>query len=208
MLGSKGKDFKEWFQEYMGLDGNYLRKDSDVIQVVNSDELDPDFVEQRIQELAPKDPVTKGFCAKCQDLFDNWPTLGDSSTREHESERDPDKDGWEHVVARPCSTFELEGSTRAGCRFCAFLLQSLKDSKLLDTFRKIEARFHHLDENATSSLSIQNWGTSPTQLLWLNLPGKICTSCNHGIALEVKVESCFLPASGTSCFNGRISQSC
>ena len=206
MLGSEGKDFKEWFQEYTAVDGNKLFGDSDVIQVVNSDELDADFVEQRIRELAPKAFATKGFCAKCQDLFDNWPTLGGSSTREHDSKPDPDEDGWEHAVARSCSTFELEGSTRSGCRFCTFLLQSLKDNELLDTFRKIEARLYHLDENAMSSLSIQNWGTNPTQLLWLNLPGKVCTYCNS--ALGVRLESCFLPASGTSCFTGIMVESC
>ena len=45
-LGSDEKDFKEWFQMYTVADGNWLTKDSDVIQAVNSDELDADFVEQ------------------------------------------------------------------------------------------------------------------------------------------------------------------
>lgn len=139
MLGSDGKDFKEWFQEYTAIEADDLFRDSNIIQVVNSDKLDADFVEQRIRESAPKAPVTNGFCASCQDLFDNWPTLGGSSTREHDSKPDPDEDGWECTNARLCSTFELEGSARFRCRFCTFLLQSLKDSELLDTFRKIEA---------------------------------------------------------------------
>jgi len=189
---------KEWFQEYTTADGNNLYKDSNVVQIVNSDDLDTDFVEQRIRESTPKAPVTKGVCAKCQDLFENWPTLGGSSTREHDSEPDHDEDGWEHAVARSCTTFELEGSAHSGCRFCTFLLQGLKDSKLLDTFRKIETRLYHLGENAMVSLSIQNWGTNPIQLLWLNLPGKVCTHCNSGIASELKFDSAFLPASGVS----------
>jgi len=193
----QGNDFKRWYQEYTAVDGHALNKDSPLIRVVNSDELDADFIEQQILESTSRLPITKGFCIKCQDLFDNWPTLGRSSLREHDSEPDRDEEGWEHAVARSCSTYELEGATRAGCRFCTFLLQSLKDSQLLETFRKIEARLYHLDKNATSSLSVQNWGTGPRQLLWLNLPGKVCEGCNQGIALHINFDSCFLPALGT-----------
>ncbi len=193
----QGNDVKRWYQEYTAADGNDLYKDSPLIQVVNSDHLDADFIEQRILESLQRLPITKGFCIKCQELFDNWPTLGRSSLREHDSKPDQDEEGWEHAVARSCSTYELEGATRSGCRFCAFLLQSLKESELLQTFRSIEARLYHLDENATSSLSIQNWGACPQQLLWLNLPGKVCSNCNAGIASAVKFDSCFLPVSGT-----------
>lgn len=200
MLGSKAEVFTEWFRKYIEADGNNLSTDSDIIQAVDSDELDAEFVEQRIKESAPNAPIIKGFCAKCQSLFAHWPTVGGSSTREHDSKPGLDG-GWEHAVApQSCNTFELEGSARSGCRFCRFLLQSLKDSDLLGTFRKIEARLYHLDENALSSLSIQNWGSNPIQLLWLNLPGKICTYCNDGIALEVNFESCFLPESGLPFF--------
>lgn len=207
MRGSKAKVFTEWFREYTAAAGNRLSPNSDIVQAVDSDELDAKFVEQRIKESTPNVPIVKGFCAKCQSLFDHWPTIGDSSTRVHNSKPSPDG-GWEHTVARPCNTFELEGSTRSGCRFCTFLLQSLKDTNLLGTFRKIEARLCHLDENALSSLSIQNWGTSPIQLLWLNLPGKICTGCNFGIASSVKFESRFLPESGLPCFADIMAYSC
>ncbi|KFY10911.1 hypothetical protein V492_04782 [Pseudogymnoascus sp. VKM F-4246] len=194
MLGSKAKDFTEWFREYTAADGNDLSRNSDIIQAVDSDDLDVKFVEQRIKESAPKAPIAKGFCAKCQSLFDHWPTLGDSSTRKNGSKPTPDE-GWEHAVARSCSTFELESSTRSGCRFCAFLLQILKDSDYLAIFRKIEARLYHLNEDGLSSLSVQNWGTNPIQLLWLNLPGKICTKCYSGIAISTGFESDFLPES-------------
>jgi hypothetical protein len=76
---------------------------------VNSDELDADFTEIRILESIPRLPVTKGFYAKCQDLFDNWPTIGRLYMREHDSKPDTDEDGWEHATARSCSTYELEG---------------------------------------------------------------------------------------------------
>jgi hypothetical protein len=192
-------DFGAWWNEYTAADGNNLSKDSTLVQALNSDELDAAFVEQQVKKRAPKDPATGGFCAKCRGLFEDWPTLGDSSTRDHDSEPDPDQKGWEHATAVSYSTFELEGSAHSGCRFCSFLLQNLKDSKALDTYRKIEARLYALDKPQLSSLSIQNWGTNPSQLLWLNLPGKVCTSCNDGIALDVKFDSVFLPASGASC---------
>jgi hypothetical protein len=199
ILSSKAEISTEWFQEYMAADGNNLSAGSDIIQAVVSDDLDIKFVEQQIQESGPRAPIVNGFCDRCQNLFDHWPTIGGSSTREHDSMPNSDR-GDEHTVARPCSTFELEASTRSGCRFCTFLLQSLKDSDFLDTLRKIEARLYCLDEKALSSLSIQNWGTNPTQLLWLNLPGKICTNSNSGIARGIAFESRFLPASGVPYF--------
>lgn len=189
-------DLRQWFEEYKALDANDLFLTSSPIKAVEADELDPDFVEQRIQESTPKSIVGKGFCIKCQELFNNWPTLGDSSNRQHDSKPDPVEKGWEKTVARSISTFELEASTRAGCRFCAFMLQNLKDCKLLETSRKVEARLYQLGEDSTLSLSIQNWGTNPIQILWLNLPGKVCTSCNSGIALAGNSNSAFLPTSG------------
>jgi hypothetical protein len=207
ILGPKVEIFTEWFQEYMAADSDDLSEDSDIIRAVVSDELDVKFVEQRIQESGPRAPIVNGFCAKCQNLFDHWPTIGGSSTREHDSEPTSDW-GWERTIALSCSTFGLEYSTRSGCRFCTFLLQSLKDSNLLDTFRKIEARLYYLDENALSSLSIQNWGTYPIQLLWLSLPRKTCTFCNRGIAMSTMVESRFLPESGVLCFSDTIACPC
>jgi hypothetical protein len=195
ILDPTGKDYREWFEEYSLVEANKLRKDSELLQAVESDELNPGFIEQRIHESTPTVPFTNGFCAKCQGLFDNWPTLGSSSKRTHETQAAdfPGDKGWETAVARSCSTFELEGATRAGCRFCTFMLQSLKDSEMLDIFRKVEVRLYHLGEDAATSLSVQNWGENPLQLLWLNLPGKVCTSCNAGMALEVKFHGSFLP---------------
>jgi hypothetical protein len=135
------------------------------------------------------------FCARCHRLFDNWPTLDASSTREHDSEPGPEE-GWEYAIAVSYTTCELEGSACSGCKLCLFVLQSLKDAGLLDTFRKIEARLNRSQSPAKCSLSVQNWGANPKQLLWLNLPGKECTSCDLGIALSVIFNSTFLLASG------------
>lgn len=187
---------KQWFERYTALDANELCLNSSPVKAVQNDELDPNIVEQRIQHSAPVSIIGKRFCIKCQELFDDWPTLGDSSNRQHDSKPHPHEKGWEHTAARSISTFELEASTRAGCRFCTFMLQNLKDCKLLQVFRKVETRLYQLGEDSALSLSIQNWGTNPLQLLWLNFPGKVCTSCNSGIAAEGKFNSTFLPALG------------
>ncbi|TEY43180.1 hypothetical protein BOTCAL_0376g00120 [Botryotinia calthae] len=187
------ESLREWFEEYMSADANELYSDHCLVQAVASDALDEDLIEQRISNSATT-PILGRFCVKCQELFDNWPTLGNSSTREYNSKPGPEK-GCEHTAVRPCSSSELEVSTRAGCKFCALLVQRLKDEELLELFRKIENRLFLLGESLMSCLSIQNWGANPNQLLWLNLPGKICNSCNAGIASELKFYSSFLPVS-------------
>lgn len=186
---------REWFEKYMSEDAKILSINHHLVQAVASDELDEDLIEQRISNSATT-PILGRFCIKCQELFDNWPTLGNSSTREHDSEPGSEH-GWEHAAVRPCSSFELEASTRAGCKFCAFLIQGLKDKELLELFRKIENRLLLLGKHLMSYLSIQNWGANPQQLLWSNLPGKICNSRNVGIASELSFHSSFLPLSGS-----------
>lgn len=204
-----GRDYRQWFQEYSLLEPNKLYKDSELLKAVNTDELDLDLIEQRVQQSTPTTPLTNGFCSKCQEMFDNWPTLGISPKMTHESKPAdfPHGEGWETAVVRPCSTFELEGATRAGCRFCTFLLHSLTATGMLETFRKVEIRLDHLGEDATTSLSVQNWGKSPVQILWLNLPNKVCTHCNAGMAVEVKFHGSFLPEEGTRKLIGMITQS-
>jgi len=189
------RDYQEWFEEYSSLPSNSLSDDASVIKAVESDTLEKALVEEFIQGLIPATTVKNGFCAKCQFLLNNWPTLGKSSTRQHDSKPDS-QGGWEYVVARPCTTFEIEASALSGCRFCTFMLQNLKDAGLLDTFRKIEVRLYYLKDDWTASLSVQNWGPNSTQLLWINFPGKECTHCNFGIATETKMESKFLPVDG------------
>lgn len=163
-------DFKRWFEEYTAFDANELFLTSSPIKLVQADDLDPNFVEQRIQEATPKSIVGKGFCIKCQELFDDWPTVGGSSSRQHDSKPDPFEKGWETTVARSISTFELEASTRAGCRFCAFMLQNLKDCKLLEVFRKVEAGLYQLGEDSILSLSIQNCKLMGTLFLHSPIP--------------------------------------
>lgn len=193
-------DYRKWFRKYSLLEPNELKKDSEILKAVESDELDAAFIEERIQLSSPTIPIpsANGFCHNCQKMFDHWPTVGRSSQMTHKSSPSdfPGEKGWETAVARYCTTFEIEGGMRAGCRSCTFLLQGLKDTELLDIYRKVEARLYHLDEATTTSLSIQNWGQNPIQLVWLNLPGKVCTNCNAGMAIESKFSSSFLPEEG------------
>ncbi|TGO48251.1 hypothetical protein BCON_0246g00200 [Botryotinia convoluta] len=184
---------REWFEEYMSIDANIIGSNHRLVRAVASDKLDKDLFEKRILDSATI-PILGRFCIKCQEIFDNWPTLGNYSTREHDSEPGPE-DGWEHIAVSLCSSFEIESSTRAGCKFCALLIQRLKDKKLLDIFRKIENRLLLLGEKPMLCLSIQNWCENSHQLLWLNLPGKVCNHCNDGIAAELKFDSTFLPVS-------------
>ncbi|KAI9642444.1 hypothetical protein NHQ30_009249 [Ciborinia camelliae] len=191
-FGANDEDLERWFEEYKSIDAEKLETSHNVIEAVSSDELDEDFVERQIQESQPSH-VIRGICTKCQNLFDNWPTLDNSSTVENYSVPCQERWAWKHTVSqRSSSTFELEASMRAGCRFCAFLLQSLKDDELLETFRKIEVRLIHLHDDSTSSLSIQNFGMAAGQTLWLNLPGKICKKWNRGIAKIQKSGTYFL----------------
>ncbi|KAF7885879.1 uncharacterized protein EAF02_004388 [Botrytis sinoallii] len=192
-LNAQKEGLREWFEEYMSTDANLLSSNHHLLQAVASDKLDKDLFERRVLDLKIT-PILGRFCIKCQELFDDWPTLGDSSTREHDSEPGSEG-GWEHTAVRPCSLFELEASTRAGCKFCAFLIQRLKDRELVELFRKIENRVLLLGGSSMSFLSIQNWCTNPKQLLWLNLPGKVCNNCNKGIAFGQAILSSFLPVS-------------
>ncbi|KAF7935027.1 uncharacterized protein EAE98_003072 [Botrytis deweyae] len=192
-FNAQNEGLREWFEEYMSTDAYDLYSDHHLLQAVASDELDENLFEQRILDSAAT-PILGRFCIKCQELFDSWPTLGNSSTREHVSEPGSEH-GWEHTAVRPCNSFELEASTRAGCKFCAFLIQRLKDTRLLDLFRRIENRLLLLSERSISYISIQNADINPIQLLWLNLPGKVCNDCNHGIAMELVFVSSFLPVS-------------
>jgi hypothetical protein len=54
-----------------------------------------------------------------------------------------------------------------------------------------------LGDGAMASLSLQNWGENTSQLLWMNLPGKVSDHCNAGIAPYTGFESAALESSGT-----------
>ncbi|KAF1849039.1 HET-domain-containing protein [Cucurbitaria berberidis CBS 394.84] len=184
---------QKWHKEYNAADGN-LKLDDAIIQEVQIDTLDEDTVERCITELAGEVPVTNGFCGDCQHLFNNWPDLSDPEVKDPSTGLHWPGSGadWKHTVAQECHSLVLEAAARNGCRFCAFVMQVMRDAKVLEIFRKIEARLEYLDDKAMASLSVQNWGRNSSQLLWINFPGKVCDHCNYGIALEANFESAAL----------------
>lgn len=171
---------KAWHQSYVAADDVRTSLESEVIQAVTVDRLNHVRIEENVQRLTSAADVADGFCAKCRHLFNHWPEL-------------TDRKSWDYAVGRAFHTHEIEAATRAGCKLCTFLLTRLRADKLLDVFRKIEARLHILGDGGTTSLSIENWGSldNKSQLLWLNWPGKTTDHCNNDGAL-VGFESHFL----------------
>lgn len=194
------QDLQKWHDEYMATDGNSLKKDSEVLLAVNDDSLDNEAFEEEVQQFVAH--VEGGFCLQCRTLFNNWPDLQKTTPENLDTTEDSKlhKEGWEHhVSAKRFRTHELEASTRQGCRFCALIRQILVDRDMLDTFRKIEGRLVQFTEDTKIALSIQNWGKfaiNKCLLLWPNLPGKVCTSCNSGTALSTKFQSSVVPVPG------------
>ncbi|KAI9693588.1 MAG: hypothetical protein M1820_009154 [Bogoriella megaspora] len=200
---------KEWYEEFTAADGETLSPDSSIVQCVSSDHLNTDLIEDRVTRLASSIEVRQRFCSACHDLFNNWPDLDQglepeiTSLRSEGSDESDRSADWQRAVTRSCCTVELEAATRQGCRFCAFLMQTLRDADQLDTFRKVEARLGYLGKDVKACLSIQNWANAlmtSSQILWLNLPGKISGHCNNGWASNLKVYAKIFPSSA-DCFD-------
>lgn len=189
-----------WHKDYQAAD-KYLTLDSDVVRSVQFDNLDTHSIDKCIIEMANGTQVTGRFCADCQHLFDNWPDLSDPDVKDPSTGLVWSGSGadWKQTVARSLHTLVMEAAAQKGCRFCAFLLQTLRDAEALVTFRRLELRLLALGDEATASLSVQNWGTNSSQLLWINLPGKVCDHCNSAMAQVTGFESAALESSGT-CF--------
>ncbi|KAF2846354.1 HET-domain-containing protein [Plenodomus tracheiphilus IPT5] len=185
-----------WHRNYQAASGSLKSRDA-VIQETQSDQLDEDTIKTCIAELAEEVPVANGFCSDCQHLFNNWPDLGDLEVKDPGTGLNWVGSGadWKHTVAKECHTLVIEAAVRNGCKFCAFILQTIVDAELLGTFRRIEARLGYLNDRAMASLSLQNWGINTQQLLWINFPGKVSDHCNRGIALEMTFESAVLEPS-------------
>lgn len=181
------QELKVWYDGYMGVDANVLDHRSPEVLQTQQDELDELVLEACIVALSASITVISGFCEDCQYLFDNWPDLSDPTSKAEPLPHDVRFPGtgadWKHVIARDSHTLILEAAGRKGCKMCAFLLQSLIDCEMVDTFRRIEVRMSQLGTLQTATLSIQNWGFGPSQLLWVGLPGQPGSSCNGGTAI-------------------------
>lgn len=134
-----------WYQEYVvGHMGSRISpRWRETKTIAESNKFDCALIESRVQQLAPIMIICKGLCERCQDIFDHWPENHDASL------------STSYVPAiKLSSTESWEAAARAGCRFCAFILSTLKVESRLDLFRKIEPRLYELDQANSVFLSI------------------------------------------------------
>ncbi|CAG9987368.1 unnamed protein product [Clonostachys byssicola] len=145
-----------------------------------SDEVDTDAIEARVQQLMQNCDVSKGYCSRCGYLLSHWPALDTGGERGY-------------TVGETYTTEEIEASSRCGCKMCGFLWSRLLVSDHLHRFRRIEARLKDLGRPGRCSLSI-NWGIpADAQFIWLNLPGVEATHYNLPTANVVRAFSFALP---------------
>lgn len=189
---------RRWYERYIAADAGQLTPEAPLILAVQQDEVDFSRLEVRIEDLRSRSTVTDHFCLDCRNLFDNWPDLSDATVIYPDGTSYVPGTGanWKHGIARSCDTLLLEAAARNGCHFCALISQVLRDTQLLSVFRRLEARIESLGKSTEAHLSLQNWGRNSDQLLWLNWPGKVSTSCNAGIGAIQRVVSAALKSEG------------
>jgi hypothetical protein len=129
-----------------------------VLSEVQSDELEHHLIEARILEMQDAVCIRKRFCSDCQHMLDNWPSLESGASE------------CVHSV-RMYQTVPMEAAARNGCQFCACVLQSLRDSEMLDLYRQIERRLEVLKVRGTFFLSISEWRMLDVRSLKVTLPG-------------------------------------
>jgi hypothetical protein len=187
-----------WYKQYIAADSEKLTARAPLILAVEDDEFDASLLDIRIEDLRSETPVIGRFCLDCQRLIDNWPDLSDATTTHPDGSRCFPGTGadWRHTVARSFHTLRLEAAARNGCYFCTLLIQMLRDTQQLCTFRQIEARIESLGESAKTHLSVQNWGRNPQQRLSVNWPGKPSTTCKGGIGRTQQIVSGALRSDG------------
>ncbi|CAH0036598.1 unnamed protein product [Clonostachys solani] len=168
----------EWRREYIAAESDRFAVGiSELLPALEADQLDTDAIERRVQQLADGASISKGFCASCRNLFTHWPAL--------------DEKEWDSAVLRYFDTEEVEAFSRAGCKFCAFIMGRFQHHEgLLDRFRKIEARLSVGNASAKCSLAVQNIGEgigedATSQALWVNMPGKEVSHCNYACDQEL-----------------------
>ncbi|KAF2720461.1 HET-domain-containing protein, partial [Polychaeton citri CBS 116435] len=150
---------EEWFSEYQTVDGDFFNKSfPTVLKVITSDKIDDAYVAEQIASASTMLDIEEGVCSHCRRLFDSWPYTG--------------LEAWSHAVGSERSTPQLEAGSRLGCQFCSLFMTQLRSRNALNLFRQIERRIARLGRHDTASISIANWASDQSQLLWLNLPGK------------------------------------
>jgi len=172
-----------WLREYLADDDAHLTSDSDVIQTLESDELDVAEIEKQVQSLMPHTNILKGFCRKCRHLLDHWPHLETTEFSAVDS-------------GRSFHSHEIEAAARGGCKFCAFLFTRLRVRGRLGIFRKIETRLRSLNDKRLAILTVRFSQDFCKQELWLNLPGKVAPDGAFDTYLTICFESNTLSPTG------------
>ncbi|PVH97037.1 HET-domain-containing protein [Periconia macrospinosa] len=164
-----------WTTEYDAFSGFQLDQNLPLVQDVLDDTIDTPGIEACISELRKGISLHDQFCDDCQYLFDNWPTTRVDKLYQN----DPHN---RVAVGREYHTVVLEAAARNGCRFCAYLIQTLRDNDLLELFRKIERRLVGRNYGGATLLveHLGTWGSDRiiNQYLWVNLPGKQLENCH------------------------------
>lgn len=206
-MNSDMRPLRAWYLQYMTHDNNHLTKDSDPIKALEADDLDMNSFEPWVRAIMLGTRVENEFCGPCRYLLDNWPSVEDFGPRTRGQSGLYSGDRRVSVTGRYCNTAEIEASTRMGCKFCAYLLQSLKEHGLLTIFRKIESRFHRLGETTTCYLSIFSI-VNPYDIQ-LDLPNKISTGLSESCQVRLHCSSTNrLAALGTHLFRYRVIERC
>ena len=170
-------DMEAWYQQYL------LAKGVEAVsELIQSEPLDLQSVEDQILEAMKDTKVTAGFCAPCQAVLDNWPDFG-AYTAEECLMEDEDSGGndpesaslsvgssatskfwldpaYGLTTSLPCQAqmIGLRAAARNGCRCCGLIVQCIRDRKgLLEVYMKIERRLRRLGKSSHMSLVLYHW---------------------------------------------------
>lgn len=72
---------QDWSRQYVAIDGNELVGKSLTVRSVDSDYIDMNEMERRIERRMATTTVSRGFCTSCQQLFDEWPDFGTKKSK-------------------------------------------------------------------------------------------------------------------------------
>jgi len=163
---------RKWYDQYMHMvaqkddDATYplhdllprYLSDDPALSEIECDELQHDLIEARIAEIQATICVKVRFCSECQHMLDHWPASDVHGLSQPYSIRQYD-------------TLSMEAGASSGCDFCTCMWQSLRDSEVLELYRKIEWRLHTLQARDLSSLAVAGWHDVDIPTLKMTLPG-------------------------------------
>jgi hypothetical protein len=122
-------ELRHWCERYLAADLS-LDELRALIELLDQDITDSKQIEQQIEQHVSRLQDFEYYCDECRERFDNWNWPDSAQT----------------CVRTFDNTIALEAAARKGCRFCCFILHTLVDADMLQTFRRIEARLNVLGE--------------------------------------------------------------